>query len=235
MFPSLFSAGRVMQPQLLRIGASRSPVVTIDGFVESVAPLVEIAAAMAPFPSAAGTYYPGLRRAIGEADGAAWDEVGRILDGPAPFLGGGFDFARFDLIEASFSLVTTPPAALQPAQRAPHFDSTDPFYLALLLYLSETPGTAFYRQRSTGIEKVDDAGFARFVEAAKREGAALTGYTAGSNGHFEQVAAIAGRPGRMAIYQGCLLHSGIIPDGHDFSDDPRRGRLTLNLFVRGHR
>ena len=37
------------------------------------------------------------------------------------------------------------------------------------------------------------------------------------------------------IYQGALLHSGIIPADMAFSDDPRRGRLTANFFVKAHR
>jgi hypothetical protein len=38
----------------------------------------------------------------------------------------------------------------------------------------------------------------------------------------------------MIIYQGSLLHSGIIPRGMNFSVDPREGRLTANLFVQGY-
>ena len=41
-------------------------------------------------------------------------------------------------------------------------------------------------------------------------------------------------PDRLVIYQGSLLHSGIIPPGMSFSADPREGRLTANIFVRGH-
>jgi len=37
----------------------------------------------------------------------------------------------------------------------------------------------------------------------------------------------------MIIYHGSLLHSGIIPSGMNFSADPRQGRLTANLFLRG--
>jgi len=46
---------------------------------------------------------------------------------------------------------------------------------------------------------------------------------------------VAGTADRLAIYQGCLLHSGIIPPDMDFSDDPRRGRLTANIFIKGHK
>jgi hypothetical protein len=223
-----------MTPARTHVGTSRSPVVTVDDFADP-APWAALAAAMAPFPASAGTYYPGLRRVIGSGDAAAWPAVAALLEDAAPFIGGGFDFEGFKLIEASFSMVTARPETLDPAQRAPHFDSTDPAYLALLLYLSETPGTAFYRQRATGIETVTPENLPAFVAAAKRESATLHGYTAGSNAHFEQIGAVAGHAGRLAIYQGRLLHSGIIPEEHDFSADPRRGRLTLNLFVRGKR
>jgi hypothetical protein len=224
-----------MKPELRRIGTSQSPVVVIDGFSGDAQAVIETAAALAPFPPSAGTYYPGLRRILSEADGPAWSYVEATLRAAAPFLGGAFDFVRFDLLEASFSMVTAPPETLTPAQRAPHFDSPDPDYVAILHYLADTPGTAFYRQRSTGIETITDANLDSFVGAARRESASLTGYTNGSNGHFEQIGVVEGQADRLAIYQGRLLHSGLIPEGMAFSPDPRRGRLTANLFVKGYR
>jgi hypothetical protein len=35
------------------------------------------------------------------------------------------------------------------------------------------------------------------------------------------------------MYHGSLLHSGVIPEGMNFSPDPRQGRLTANLFIIG--
>jgi hypothetical protein len=136
-------------------------------------------------------------------------------------------------------MVTTPPSDLSPPQRAPHFDSPDPKYYALLHYLRVPPGsgTAFYRQRSTGIERVTEANIATFVTTAEREAALLapdSGYISGSDEFFEQIAAVEAVPDRMLIYQGSLLHSGIIPPAMSFTADPRDGRLTANLFVRGH-
>ena len=224
-----------MKPELRRFGTSQSPVVVIDGFSGDVPAVVDIAAALAPFPSGAGNYYPGLRRILSEADGAGWAYARRTLEAAAPFLGGAFGFTRFDLLEASFSMITARPETLAPVQRAPHFDSADPDYIAILHYLADTPGTAFYRQRSTGIEAITEANRDVFVAAARRESPALTGYTNGSNGHFEQIGAVEGNADRLAIYQGRLLHSGLIPEGMDFSADPRRGRLTANLFVKGYR
>jgi hypothetical protein len=223
-----------LKPALHRIGESESPVVTVDGFLDAPARLVAMAAAMAPLPEHRGNYYPGLRRVLDERDGAAWSAVTGLVAAAAPFIGGGFGCAGFDLLEASFSMVTTAPGMLTPPQRAPHFDSTDPDYLALLLYLSDTAGTAFYRQRSTGIEVVAEANLARFVDTARRESAAMRGYTAGPNAWFDRIGMVEGLAGRLVIYRGNLLHSGIIPPDADFSSDPRRGRLTLNLFVQGN-
>ena len=100
----------------------------------------------------------------------------------------------------------------------------------------EASGTAFYRQRSTGIERVTEANVARFVTTAEREAALLprdSGYISGSDRYFEQVAAVEAVPDRLLIYQGGLLHSGVIPDGMSFSSNPHEGRLTANLFVLG--
>lgn len=222
-----------MKPELHRFGHSRQPVVTVDGITGDPAAAVALAAALAPFP-ASRTYYPGLRRIVTEADGPAFAYACNLLEAAAPFIGGAFDADGFALVEASFSIVTAAPDALTPAQRAPHFDSADPNDIAVLHYLADTPGsgTAFYRQRSTGIELVDDANHAAFVAAARAESTNLTGYTNASNAHFEQTGRIDARSDRLVIYRGALLHSGIIPSDMNFSADPRQGRLTANLFIR---
>ena len=124
------------------------------------------------------------------------------------------------------------------AQRAPHFDSTDPKYFALLHYLRvpDGSGTAFFRQRSTGIEFVTEANADRFVSTARAEMPKLpadSGYIHGSNRFFEEIGSVEAIPDRLIIYQGSLLHSGIIPPGMTLSADPRLGRLTANLFVLG--
>jgi len=222
-----------MKPELRRVGESQSPVVVLDGFSGAPGEIVETAAALAPFEASRGTHYPGLRRIIRPADRAANAYVEQMLQAAAPFIGGAFDFDRFDLLEASFSMVTASPGVLSPVQRAPHFDSTDPGYLALLHYLSDTPGTAFYRQRSTGIEIVDDGNVDSFVAAARAESAVMAGYIRESDSYFERIGAVEGLADRLVIYRGNMLHSGIIPEDMDFSSDPRRGRLTANIFIRG--
>lgn len=222
-----------MTPELLRIGESKSPVLVLDGFGD-LAETVEIAAAMAPFPASGGNHYPGLRRKFSAADVAADGYVVRMLEAAAPYIGGAFDVDGFDLLEASFSMVTAPPETLADRQRMPHFDSTDPNYIAVLHYLSSTAGTAFFRHRATGVEVVDEGNVECFLKSAIREGAPSAGYVQGSDSRFEQIAAVEGRAGRIVAYRGALLHSGIIPPGSSFSADPRQGRLTANIFVKGH-
>lgn len=228
-----------MQPELRRIGTEQNPVVVIDEFSGRLSDILRIAEQLAPYPVPKSGYYPGLRRVIGPDDAQASQFVDELCRDAAPFIAGAFDVDGFTLTEASFSIVTTSPAELSPAQRAPHFDSTDPKHYALLHYLRVPAGggTAFYRQRSTGIERVTDANVARFVTTAKREATLLpadSGYISGSDDFFEQIGAIEAVPDRLIIYQGGVLHSGIIPAATSFSPDPRQGRLTANLFVRGH-
>lgn len=227
-----------MKPELRRVGNCQAPVVVIDDFNGNIPELVTVAEGLAPFEQS-GNYYPGLRRVISEADEAANDYVERTCRDVAQFVAGAFDVDSFDLIEASFSIVTAKPGELRLAQRAPHFDSTDPQYFALLHYLHvpKGTGTAFYRQRSTGIEQVREASAGAFISTLEAEGALIppsSGYIHRSNDMFEQIGAVEAVPDRLIIYQGCLLHSGIIPADMSFSPDPRIGRLTANFFLRGH-
>lgn len=228
-----------MRPKLRRVGKELSPIVIIDEFSGRLAEILGVAEALAPFSGLKDNYYPGLRRIIEAADEAANSYVEQVCRDAGQFIAGAFDVDGFTLIEASFSMVTIAPLDLSPPQRAPHFDSPDPKYYALLHYLRvpEETGTAFYRQRSTGIERVSEANIATFVTTAEREAALLpadSGYISGSDPYFEQIGAVEAVPDRLLIYQGSLLHSGIIPSTMSFSSDPRTGRLTANLFVRGH-
>jgi hypothetical protein len=227
-----------VKPQLLRLGNSQSHVVVIDEFSGALEHILGIADGLAPFPMHSN-YYPGVRRVITAEDQAANNYAEDICQRAAPFIGGAFDIQRFNLLEASFSIVTTQPGNLAAPQRAPHFDTTDDKHLALLHYLRVPPGsgTAFYRQRATGIERVTEDNVGRFVATAKADAARLppdSGYIQGSDEFFEQIGAVGAVADRLVIYQGCLLHSGIIPPGMTLSADPKKGRLTTNLFVRGY-
>lgn len=223
--------------RLCRFGVGNTPVLILDGIHGRIADIVDIAAIMTPFPPARGSSYPGLRRPITNDDAAAAAYARETLRAAVGRINVAFGLRGFDLLDASFSLVTTLPDALAPQQRAPHFDSTDPDYLAVMHYISgvEGAGTAFYRQRATGIERLDETNLAQYLAAAQVESASWRGYIGGSNASFEQIGDVEAMPDRLVVYPGSLLHSGHIPAGMAFSPDPRRGRLTANFFVRGRR
>lgn len=225
-----------MRPELRRFGNDQSPVVVIDEFNGELSNVLAVADALAPYPRRSGNYYPGVRRVFKAGDEAANAYADKLCEDAGQFIAGAFNVDSFTLLEASFSMVTTLPGELSPAQRAPHFDSPNPRHLALLHYLRtpEGSGTAFYRQRSTGIERVTEANLSRFISTAQREASLLgnnSGYINGSNEFFEEIGSVEAVPDRLVIYQGSLLHSGIIPSAMSFSTDPRQGRLTANLFV----
>ena len=226
-----------MKPQLLHVGESRSPIVIIDDFSGTLEQIRTIADELAPFPAIEGNYYPGIRRVIEEADGRAFSYVRSTCEKVAPFLGGGFGVDRFDLQEASFSLVTLPPERLEPVQKAPHFDVPEQNVFALLHYLRVPAGsgTAFYRHRATGIERVTRDNVGVFVSAARKEMPAVATapcYIHGSDPFYEQVASVEAVPDRVVIYHASLLHAGVIPADMSFSSDPREVRLTANFFLK---
>jgi hypothetical protein len=224
-----------VKPELRRVGNSQSPVVVVDDFTGDAERLARAADALAPFPRETDSYYPGVRRMIDESEPQAFDLVAQCCRDAAQFIAGAFDLDSFTLLRASFSMVTVDPSQLTAQQRAPHFDSTEPKYLALLLYLRvpEGTGTAFYRQRSTGLEVVTDDNVDSFFAGARGSAPPGSGYILGSNDFYEQIGAVEAVPDRLVIYQGSLLHSGIIPPDMILSPDPRAGRLTCNIFVRG--
>lgn len=226
-----------MRPSLRHVGKGHHPLVVIDEFLGNVTPAIDAAVSLAPFPRETDSYYPGVRRVIEQGDTAANAYVDEVMNKAAQFIAGAYDAMRFKLITASFSVVTSAPDELLPMQRAPHFDSTDPDYIALIHYLNvpDGSGTAFYRQRSTAIERVDKANVDRFVNTAVAESRQLQQqdqYIQGSNDWFEELDRVEGLTDRLVFYQGSMLHSGIIPPGMVLDPDPSKGRLTANFFFR---
>lgn len=220
------------EPRLIRFGTG-GRVVIVDQASGAVSAIRCHAAALGPFP-AAGHHYPGVRRIVDERDGAVWDAVRAVVATVTPFIAGAFDCEAIELVEASFSIVTAAPGTLAPPQRAPHFDSTDPDLIAMVHYLADVPGsgTAFFRHRMTGIDRLDSSNVADYVAIAQREGPETVGYVQGANAHYELLYRVDARPDRLLIYPASLLHSGIIPPDMILDSDPLKGRLTANYFLR---
>jgi len=214
------------------IGAERSPVLVIDNFAAEPAALVDHAAALAPFPPARDTFYPGLRAP------APMPFVQAVHAYMEPALRAVFDLAGHEVLSGGwdFSLATWPPSTLRLRQRMPHIDSTHPGNLALLLYLSpvDQGGTGFYRHRSTGYETVSEARFDRYEAALKAEVARLgepQGYICGDTPIFERIADYDAVFNRLLVYRSRNLHAASLAAGFPGNSNPRIGRLTLNLFL----
>jgi Family of unknown function (DUF6445) len=224
----------VFKPELRRVGKSQSPLVVIDNFSSVVDQIAALADELAPFPPIQDNYYPGVRRLITKADKKAYAYVAETCSRAAPFIGAAFQVPSFDLEQASFSVVTLQPDQLQPAQRMPHFDGPEPNLFAALHYLRvpEASGTAFYRHRATGIERVTPANI-QPLQAARSAEPVDAGYINSSTEYYEQIEAVEAVPDRLIIYHGSLLHSGIIPERMAFTANPREGRLTANFFLLG--
>ncbi|MBB5710242.1 DUF6445 family protein [Sphingomonas xinjiangensis] len=209
-------------------GNERHPVVVIDEFAD--AERFREDASFLSF-SAVGPHYPGVRAPV------AHRMLAPLLDQLEPIVRDVFGPGQLQIVDAFYSLVTTPPERLAAIQRLPHFDEVSLSRLALLHFLSpdETSGTGFYRHRATGMEAVESNRLAAYREALdadlRRHGLPGPGYIAGDTPIFEQVALHQGRFNRALLYRSSTLHCAHIPDGIPLAADPLRGRLTVNTFL----
>ena len=213
-----------------RQGDEAQPVIVIDDILAAPERWRE-RAAQARY-GRIGPHYPGLRAIVPKQAAEALREA---LAGPIA------DTFALDpvppVLETYFSIVTTPPEALAPIQRLPHFDGLEPERIAILIFLSDASqgGTAFYRQRATGFETVDAARFPDF-EAALKDGVAKHGlpppaYIAGDTPLYERIAQYEAKPNRGLIYRGHTLHCAAIRAGTELPADPVHGRLSINSFL----
>lgn len=217
--------------------AADQQLVSLDNFL--VAPDHAIAQAVLQKFAKITPQYPGVRAPLDSAVQAAWlAELAPLLDGwfGAPEGGKGWE------MQAWYSLVTTPPAALVPMQRLPHVDGTDPRQIAMMLYLhrpkagSAHGGTAFFRHRSTGLCALTAETYPRYAAAVQAEygrtGLPPAAYPTDGAPHFERVHVAEGTFNRAIFYRGNILHSGVIDNAAPLSADPAEGRLTINAFFR---
>lgn len=213
-----------------RIGAERQPIAIVDGFHPDAAALRAFAVGAAF--QAGRNHYPGIRASLPD------DYFALVRPALLATLAGVFGHGGgVDLIDASYSMVTTPPGDLTPAQRLPHVDAVKPGRIALVHYLNPGggDGTAFYRHRSTGFETIDAARSRPYLDRLNAEvngaEAPPAGYITGSTALFAQVAQVEGRFNRAVIYRSALLHSGAIAPDARLDADPATGRLTVTAFL----
>ena len=212
-----------------RIGQERQPIAIVDHFHPDPAGLRAFAAAARFEP--AQRQYPGVRTALPTTYFKDVRSVfSRVLAGVFGHRG------AVALLDASFSIVTTPPDALTVQQRMPHFDAVEGDRIALVHYLGgeDDGGTAFYRHRATGFETIDATRAPIYLNAISAEVGNAPPPTAsvdGSTPLFEQISAVDARPNRAVVYRSALLHSGRIPPAASLSANPLTGRLTVTAFL----
>jgi hypothetical protein len=212
------------------IGREREPLVVIDDFAAD--PEALRAAAIAARFEPAMHHYPGIRATL--SDG--------YLPAQTPVIAGVLNelfgqSGALEVIDASFSIVTTARAALSVSQRLPHCDAFVRNRIALIHYLSldDGDGTAFFRHRSTGFESVDQARLPIYTGQLDAElrhaGPPAAGYVADDTALFERTLLAEPRFNRALIYRSYVLHSGAIAPDAALSPDPATGRLTITGFL----
>ena len=217
---------------LYRFGREQQPVVQIDEFSGMAEELLR--RGRSAEYQAAGASYPGIR---------SWcepDYLDRNRELMFAALQQVFGFRKGVSLDVStFSLVTLAPEDLSPLQRIPHYDHASGEIVAVMHYLlgPETGGTAFYRHRRTGFETITedraDAYNAGLAADEREFGMPPAEYYHGDGDRFELIGEVEAKPDRLILYDGRLLHSGVIPDPAALTEDPKTGRLTINMFLRG--
>ncbi|HEX8414106.1 MAG TPA: DUF6445 family protein [Sphingomicrobium sp.] len=215
---------------IVLVGAEQSPVLVVDNLVAD--PHALVAAASDAIYLKLGPLYPGVRA-------PAPEDYAEVLAATLnPLIEQAFGCAIEPELElCAFSLVTTPPEALSVAQRIPHFDGVEADRLAFVHYLCppERGGTAIYRHRSTGFERIDASRLQNYRAALERDmqsfGEPAAEYLNGNTEIFEQIASFEAAFNRLILYPGSLLHSGNIGGLCPLVEDARSGRLTMNGFA----
>jgi hypothetical protein len=213
------------------VGREREPVVVIDRATGQSDALIAFAASRTFTPAGeVGSGYPGL---LGPAPTAYVDAMVRLV---LPLIAEHFTTLAVAPVRArgNFSLVTVPPEALSPDQRVPHVDAVDRLQFATVHFLSPThrDGTRFFRHRATGFETIDAERLTAYRAALDAEMTTVpAAYADGRDGPFEAMDEVEAAPDRLILYRAALLHSGAITTVDAHAADPRRGRLTGNLFL----
>ena len=195
-----------------RFGREQHPIAVVDNFAAD--PDALRAAAKAASFGPAGHYYPGTRAPLPPGYFAAnADLISQLLRDLFGLPNG----AR--VLDASFSIVTTPPEALTAKQRLPHVDAFDAGRVALVHYLSleDIDGTAFFRHRATGFESIDSGRSRTYLSTLNAElaanGVPASGYIAADSPLFEHIGTVPAQYNRAILYRSAMLLSGAITPG----------------------
>lgn len=214
----------------LIVGQAKTPIIIIDNAYPNPNELL-LGAQQASF-GANGQFYPGVRSLAPESY-RAW-LLPLFVQKCLPLMN--VAPARAGLTLCHYSIVTTPPEQLQPEQCVPHVDGCHPLKFAAVhyLFLSEHGGTAFYRHRSTEIERVSEEDHNRFFSLRTQELLADNkppAYIIGDTERYKKIGEVSGAFNRLILYPQNLLHSGIINQPFKVPSTLSDARLSINSFI----
>lgn len=213
------------------LGEEQSPLLVVDNFLQNAELLVDDACQHNFIQNS--PLYPGLRApAPMNFQSLLLSALGRQLKQVFDLKG-----SKLALSLCQYSLVTMPADNLTLLQRIPHFDSTKRDELAAIFYLfkDDLGGTSFYRHNKTGYEYIDDERripYFKSLESENESGNVPThGYINGDTPLFTRIGEQKGVFNRLIVYRRQILHSGSISSSFIPNLDPRKGRLTVNIFI----
>ena len=220
--------------QIERIGNSQFPVIIIDGGSSAIEAIRQVAR-NGLFNSDSANNYPGIRAPIPREMVVAY--VKPLL----PYLYRVFKIPTHlkpQPLDNYFSLITLKNGELNHAQTIPHFDTNNPYQIAMVHYLNEGffGGTSFYRHADTGWEYIDQRRRSEYLhlvnDCISGSPSYPLNYCTAAHPLFECHKTIDYRENRLLIFNGYLLHSTAVNLDTDIDASPLSGRLTANLFIR---
>lgn len=217
--------------RVYQLGEEQSPLLVIDNFLQDAELLVEHACQQCFVQNS--PLYPGIRAP------APLNFQSLLLSTFARQLKQVFELkgAALSLSLCQYSIVTLHADQLTLLQRIPHFDSTKRDELAAVFYLfkDDLGGTSFYRHNKTGYEYIDDARRIPYFKSLESENDGdnipQQGYINGDTELFTRIGEQKGIFNRLIVYRRQNLHSGSISPGFIPDANPRKGRLTINIFI----
>jgi hypothetical protein len=212
------------------IGHDRAPVLVIDNFASAPEALIDMAEAAFTTKTRLRDGYPGQIATVPDAYAFSALEfllplLRKVFAVSGTIKRGGCDF----------QIMTTRPQDLTERQVIPHFDVPDVATIASVHFLCGPPflGTAFYRHEATGFEVITAGRVAAYEAALQKDlkGRKPQGYINESNDLFTRVATYPAEFNRLIFFSAASLHSGLADPSQVFDPNPRRGRLTANMFL----
>jgi hypothetical protein len=212
--------------------------VIVDDFLMNPAALVDYAAAHPGEFSRPNVGYPGVQIRVND------DAMVDIFRFVRSSMSRSYSFMRGRIgIRSLLSLVTLPPAELAFMQRMCHIDpvlDAGRAKYAALIYLfhdERLGGTSFYRWRDeqlvwkgVSLLRSDPAAGEAFMKQSFATFREPPRYMTESNDVAELLFTAPPRFNRFVFYSGDLPHTGAVAAPELLSRDPKKGRLTLNLF-----